>query len=419
MASRLHTDGPARGVLPRYLVAALAARTADEGAKVSLVLLALHVTGSAAVGGALVAALLVPHVVAGPVVGALVDRSRHPRRLLAAGVLVLAGSLLATALLLGRAPLGLVVALLLVGGCAGPTVTGGLTSRLPDLVGHERTLRAFGLDSLFYNVAGIAGPALVAVAAATIGPAPAQGLLAAVGGLGAIGVATLPMVAPPALDRTAEPALTAGIREIVRQPPLRVVTLTSALGQVGPGGLAVVAAVLASSLQRPAVSGLLLSTVAAGSLLGSLLWTWHPLAAERSALVTTVAMIGVGVPLAVAAAVPSSLAVVAVLFGLSGVFVGPFASALFTARHRYAAEEVRTQVFTIGAGLKVAAAAAGAALFGLAGGLPVPTLLLLVAASPLLAGVLGTALLVLPRGGPGSPRTDPSRAGREALSSER
>lgn len=63
-------------VLPRYLAAALSARTADEGARVSLVLLALHQTGSAALGGAMVAPLLVPHVVAAPLVGVLVDRAR-------------------------------------------------------------------------------------------------------------------------------------------------------------------------------------------------------------------------------------------------------------------------------------------------------------------------------------------------------
>jgi hypothetical protein len=51
-----------RWVLARYLLATAAARMADEGARVSLVLLALHGTGSAAVGGAMIAALLVPHV---------------------------------------------------------------------------------------------------------------------------------------------------------------------------------------------------------------------------------------------------------------------------------------------------------------------------------------------------------------------
>ena len=44
----------------------------------------------------------------------------------------------------------------------GPALTGGLTSQLPTLVGKDKTPRAFGLDSLFYNVASMVGPAVAA-----------------------------------------------------------------------------------------------------------------------------------------------------------------------------------------------------------------------------------------------------------------
>lgn len=383
-----------RWLLPHYLAAALAARTADEGARVSLVLLALHETSSAALGGAMIAALLVPHVVAAPLVGALVDRARHPRLVLALMVLVFAASLLSVALLLGRAPVWVVFVLLLLGGCCGPAITGGLTSQLPALVGEDRVPRAFGLDSLFYNIASMTGPALAGITAAAVNPAAAQTLLAVSAALSAAGVATLPIRAHQHPTRATQPGLLSGAQEILRQPTLRVVTLSSTLGQIGPGALPVVAAVLATSLHRPASSGLLLTTIAAGSLLGSLLWTWHPVAAHRSPLVTTVSMIGIGTPLALSAAAPSITAT-AVLFGISGIFIGPFGSALFTARTQHAAEAVRTQVFTIGAGLKVTAAAFGAALIGFATDLPVWALLLLAASSPLLAGALGTLLLTL------------------------
>lgn len=382
-----------RGTLPHYLLAALAARLADEGARVSLVLLALHETESAAVGGAMIAALLVPHVVAAPLVGVLVDRARRPQWVLAAAVLVFAGSLGSVALFLGRAPLWLSFTLLLVGGCCGPAITGGLTSQLPGLVGPQRAPRAFGLDSLFYNVASMAGPAIAGITAAALNPVAAQTLLAASAAVGALGIAALPITAHPQPTSGTCPDLLSGAREILQQPTLRVVTLASTLGQIGPGALAVVAAVLATSLNRPASSGLLLTAVAAGSFVGSLLWTWHPLAAHRSPLVTTVSMIGTAAPIAVAAATPT-IEATAVLFGVSGIFIGPFGSALFTARTHYAAEAVRTQVFTIGAGLKVSASALGAALIGLATHLPVASQLLLVASSPLLAGILGTALLL-------------------------
>jgi hypothetical protein len=367
---------------------------ADEGARVSLILLALHETNSAAVGGAMIAALLVPHVVAAPLVGAVIDRARRPRWVLASMVLMFAISLFSVAQLVGRAPLWVVFAVLMLGGCCGPAITGGLTSQLPNLVGREKAPRAFGFDSLFYNVASMAGPALAGITAAAASPMAAQSLLAGSAALGAFGVAALPIAAHPPPCHAARPSLLSGTMEILRQRTLRIVTLSSALGQVGPGALPIVAAVLATSLNWPAGSGLLLTAVAAGSFLGSLLWTWHPIAPRQSTLVTTVSMIGIGAPIAAAAATPS-IGATAVLFGLSGFFIGPFGSALFTARTQYAAEALRTQVFTIGAGLKVSASALGAALIGPLTDLPIWALLLLVSSSPLLAGVLGTLLLML------------------------
>jgi hypothetical protein len=236
------------------------------------------------------------------------------------------------------------------------------------------------------------GPAVAGITAAAVSPAAAQSVLAVSAAVGALGVASLPLPTRMHPPGSTELGLLSGVREIVHQPTLRTVTLTSSLGQIGPGGLAVVAAVLAASQHRPAGSGLLLTAVAAGAFIGSLLWTWRPIAVDRAPLVTAISMIGIGTPIAIAAVVPS-LEATAVLFGLSGVFIGPFGSALFLSRTQYAAPTVRTQVFTLGAGLKVTASALGAALIGFATGLPVGTQLLLVASSPLLAGVLGTALL--------------------------
>jgi len=92
--------------------------------------------------------------------------------------------------------------------------------------------------------------------------------------------------------------------------------------------------------------------------------------------------------------------VLAALFALSGVFIGPFAGALFTTRQEHAPEDLRAQIFTLGAGIKTTAAAAGAALAGSVAHVPTATQLLLVAASPILAGALGTLLVsATPRAG--------------------
>jgi len=96
-ASRTGTRG-----LQRYLITAVLVRLADEGARVGLVLLALERTKSAAVGGLLVAVLLIPQVVAAPAIGLLTDRARQPRWVLTISVAGFAASLAAVAFLLGR-----------------------------------------------------------------------------------------------------------------------------------------------------------------------------------------------------------------------------------------------------------------------------------------------------------------------------
>src|SRR5581483_5653900 len=78
-ASRKATAPAAGGpaAFPLYLTSAFLARTADEGARVALVMLASQRAGSPALGGALVAALMIPHVIAAPVAGALADSVRR------------------------------------------------------------------------------------------------------------------------------------------------------------------------------------------------------------------------------------------------------------------------------------------------------------------------------------------------------
>ena len=112
--------------LVAYASGALLVRLADEGARVGLLLLSMERTGSPGLGGLLVAALLVPHVVAAPMVGLLADRARRPQFVIAAAAAALGLALAAAVLMLGSAPAALVALILLAGGCCGPAMTGGL-----------------------------------------------------------------------------------------------------------------------------------------------------------------------------------------------------------------------------------------------------------------------------------------------------
>src|SRR5215212_972073 len=72
-----------RRAIRRYVVAAASARTADEGMAPALALLVAAAGREPAFAGVLLAAAGLPHVVAGPLTGALLDTSRHRRTALA------------------------------------------------------------------------------------------------------------------------------------------------------------------------------------------------------------------------------------------------------------------------------------------------------------------------------------------------
>lgn len=380
-----------------YLVAAVLVRVAFEGARVALVVLGIQRSGSPAVGGALVAALLVPQVVAAPAVGLLTDRVRDPRRVLALAAAGFAGSLALVAVGLGRVPLLVVVGVLLAGGCCGPALTGALTSQLPQLVGRARLPRAFGADALTYNVSGILGPALAGVVAAGPGAGAATAALAASAGCGALALAVLPIaLLEPVIAVPGALGLTAGMRAIGRDRVLAAVTVSSSLGQLGLGALPVIAAVIATRDHAPARTGVLVAALAAGAVIGSLAWTVRPLPSRWAPLVVMITLLLTGAPLAFAATTTSSSGLTVLLFAVSGIATGPLTGALFTTREDRAPDHLRAQVFTVGAGLKTTTAAAGAALAGILAHTTTPTQLLLAGSCPLVAGGLGLVLLTWP-----------------------
>ncbi|WP_248863553.1 MFS transporter [Streptomyces halobius] len=129
-----------------------------------------------------------------------------------------------------------------------------------------------------------------------------------------------------------------------------------------------------------------MTAFAIGTLGGSLaVARWQPpLTAQRLA---TLALFGTGLALATAALVRST-PFGAALFAVAGLCEGPLLTATLRIRADHAPPRARPQVFTLGAGLKISAAACGAALVGAASALPPPLLLLGIAALQLAAGLL-------------------------------
>ncbi|MGW7190350.1 MFS transporter, partial [Streptomyces sp. NPDC054838] len=168
------------------------------------------------------------------------------------------------------------------------------------------------------------------------------------------------------------------------------------------------AVLLASALGSPDAGGVLMTAFAVGALAGSL--TLGRVTSVAPGPLVCGALAGTAVALAAAAFTPS-VGWTAAAFAAAGVCDGPLLTATLRIRSEYAPAAVRTQVFTLGAGLKLTAASAGAALVGLAAGAPPRTLLLGI------AGLQAAAALVqmwLTRPGPAAALTGPSAASATA-----
>ncbi|MDJ0381179.1 MFS transporter [Streptomyces sp. G-G2] len=376
----------------RYLAAALAGRFASEGMGIALVLLALERTGRASDGAFVLTAWLAPHVLAAPLAGAVAARTARPRLLHAGALAGFALAVAALSVLVGRAPLPVVIAVAVAGGGCGPMVTGGLSSLVATLVpaGAGRD-QAYAWDAATYNAAGVTAPAVVSLIAALGSAGPAMAVLACSGALAAVLAALLPYEDQRTRPRAAgpRPGAGGGFAALWRVRELRAVTASTTLAFVGLGALSTTSVLLTRSLGAPGAGGALMTAFAVGALSGSLL-----LARRRAAgragdpgRLARWSLAGTGVALAGAAFAPTVPLAVG-CFALAGLCDGPLLTATLRIRAEHAPEAVRAQVFTLGAGLKITAAAAGAALVGLAAARPPWTLLLGIAALQLAAAAL-------------------------------
>lgn len=364
------TPAGSRGsfVLTRYMATATLARGADGGAGLGLILLALtpgaQLTHPAQVSGVLVAGLSAPHL-AGPVLARRLDATADGRRVLAVTFAGYGVALAAGSLLLGRAPVPVVGFCVVAAGLCGPLLTGGLSSRLRGIAGPEPRAqhRAEGWDAVTYGLGGTAGPATVAVLASLATPLVAMLSLCAATLVAAVLARTLPPESRP--DEGAPTPLTVrdALSVVVGTGPLRRVTCATTITAVTGGGLSILAVNLGGSLSAwPSAGAVLAATFGIGNLVGSLLVTAWPLRGEPERLATRfVAVMSVAYGLcACAPTYPLALGA----FALAGAVNAPFFTATLAARSRYAPPAARAQIFVSVAGLKIAAAAAGAALAG-------------------------------------------------------
>ena len=340
------------------------ARLANECGRIAVVLLALDRTGSAALGGALVAAMTLPQLVSGPLLGAWLDRTHHRRTLFVAHQLLLATVLGWLALAGGHVQSWLLVLTTGTTGLTAPVITGGYTGLISSLVPQPLMQRAYGAESTSYNVAGVGGPALAAVVAGWVSPTGAVLLAASLALAALLPLSRVPMPTPA--DRGSANllrAVAAGLRHMATTPPLRAATVATTLSYGGMGALPVMLPALAKELGAPAAAGgALVSTFAVGALASSV-----ALAAREPRTgplrLAFIGVVGVGASACGMALAPSMLAAFAAA-AVAGVFESPVVASTLTVRDRNSPPEMRTQVVTTAASMKIGAFALGAAAAG-------------------------------------------------------
>jgi predicted MFS family arabinose efflux permease len=326
----------------------------------------LERTGSAALAGATVAAITLPSLITGPLLGAWLDRSGRRRMVMIVDQILAATALIGIVVLTGNAPNWTVPLVALCAGITWPLSFGGFTSLIPVIVPDDLLPPANALEATSFNFAVIGGPALAGTISALAGPATSL-LVEAALTLAAIGlIASIPSVDMSAARRARSlgAIVQSGLRHLAATPALRSVTAAGALNLGGLGLLTVAFPFFAIDVLDAdrAVAGYLWAAFAFGSMIGALALVrlqtlWRP---ERVVLasLTTLGLLMLLWPLA--SAVPVAL----LLIGLAGVADGPNLSATFAARQRWTPPELHGQIFTTAASVKVGAFSLGAALAG-------------------------------------------------------
>ena len=353
---------------PVFISAATLARVADEMFSVGVVLLVLDRTGSPALAGATVAAVTLPSLITGPLLGAWMDLTGRRRSLMVWDQLAIATSVLGILLLAGNVPDAVVPLIALLAGLTYPLSFGGFTSLIPVLVPGRLLTPANALEASSFNLALVVGPALAGTLAAVFGPEASLAVEIALTLLALCLILAIPGLDRPVAAVDARESVWAvarsGLTLLVTVPQLRGVTAAGMLGLAGLGVLTVgfpIFAVEHLGAERSA-AGYLWAAFALGSMLGALLLVrlqhrWRPEAIVVGAL-ATFGVLMLSWPLQVA--LLPMMAVVA----LAGLADGPGLAATFAARQRYVPAELMGQVFTTGAGLKVGAFALGSAVSG-------------------------------------------------------
>lgn len=385
---------------PQFLAAATVTRLADEMFSVGVVLLVLDRTGSPGLAGATIAAATLPSVVTGPVIGAWLDRTGRRSLIYKVDRLVLCAVLLGILAAAGNAPDFVVPLLAFITGLTLPVSFTGFTSMIPLIVDEHMLPQANAVEAASLNAALIFGPALAGLLSGAAGP-PA----ALIGEIVLTLLALALILRIPDLNRgaTEQPLplrtmVRSGLRHIVHEPVLRVVSVAGAINNVGWGALMVVFPLWAAADlgATHSASGAIWAAFAFGSLIGALAFA-RVQATQRQERVVFASMLLMAAGM-LTWTLASSLPVALVLVWLTALVEGPVISATFSLRQQRTPPSLQAQVMGTLGSVQIAAFSLGSALGGpLVVAAGPQTVIAIVAGAILLAAATGAAVLAAAR----------------------
>jgi predicted MFS family arabinose efflux permease len=315
-------------------------------------------SGSFLTAGLAIGAFTLAGAVAGPPLGALVDRIGQTRVLLPAAAAQ--ASLLVALVLAAQSsvPVAVIVALSGLAGAAQPPIAGCIRALWSELAGDAETLETvYALDASTQEVIWTLGPLLVGSTAGLISPAAAVLLCAALTLCGTVFFATS--------------SLSSGWRAAARERPrggalaspgLRALLVTVLLGGVVIGAVEVGLPALAARHGSRWSAGPLLALFSIGSMAGGLLYSarsWRLSIAQRYPLLLAAMALAVAPLIAVQSLLGGFL-----LSALAGLALAPMISAQFSLVGALARTGVATEAFTWHRAATIAGMAAGSALAG-------------------------------------------------------
>jgi hypothetical protein len=349
-----------RGLLP-YATAAVVARSATEAIAPAVLLVAVATGLTAAQGALLLSCYVATGALSGPFVGALLDRTLRPKRSLSLALGGFAAALTGLAVGSGRLPFWTLAGIAAIAGLGQPAPTSGWTAQLPRVVSGNALSGAYGIDAATYSVGMIAGPGLAGIAFVLGKREP---LLVPVALLCAA-IVVLAFVQIAAVDAATLPAkanLRRGFTVVLRRPRLLRASVVSTIGFAGQASLIVVAPDISRQLTGGlSAVGPIFVAFAVGGLVSSLYLAHRPTANPDLWVDIGTWIVALGlVLLALANTLPLALGA-AVGFGLGD---GPMFTCTLRIRAREAPFDVRGQVFTTAASLRVGSYALALAGFG-------------------------------------------------------